>query len=95
MVPVEIFTLSGSRNQVNGADWHHKAVCSTIYTTGQQITSGLRKLHVLPRLVYIVLTYSDILFYTGVETTQQWKQNKYTMKNKKKRKSNQTPNGSL
>lgn len=73
MIPDKLFPLSGSRNQENVVDCHQKVVCFKIYTIGQKITSGLRTLHMLPRLVYIALIYSGILFYTGVETTQQWK----------------------
>ena len=84
MIPDKLFPLSGSRNQVNSVDCHQKVVCFTIYTIGQKITSGLRKLHMLPRLVCIALTCSGILFYTGVETLSNGnRQNKYNIKNKK------------
>lgn len=56
MIPHKLIPLSGSRNQVNIVDYHQKVVCCPVYTTGQKITSGLTKLHLLPRLVYTALT---------------------------------------
>lgn len=55
---------------MNGVDSHKNVVFFTIYTIGQKITSGLRKQHMLPRLVYIALVYSAILFYPGVEAME-------------------------
>lgn len=83
MIPDKLLPLSGSRSQVNGVDCHQEVVCFTIYTVGQKIASRLRKLHMLPRLVYTVLTVVSYFTQVLKQLSNENRQNKYTIKNKK------------
>lgn len=62
MVPDKLFFLSPSGNQVNGVENHQKEVVFTIYAIGQEISSGFRKLHMLPRWVYMFSQWYPILY---------------------------------